>query len=100
MMRVLLALLQWLAELAGGLTTADARPSPWSDPTTADQAGRLVPVPDSGLEPEVSRSLGAYWALWLAVGVVLLIVGAGYARRRWRARGQALPAWLTRRRPR
>jgi hypothetical protein len=84
-MRTLVALLGWLAARAGA---ADA-------PSTADRAGRLVPAPHEGLEPEVSRSLVEHWALWLAVGLVLIIVGMGYARRRWRARGQTLPAWLT-----
>lgn len=99
MMRTLLGLLQWLAERAGA-GMADVGSSPWNDPTTADRAGRLVPAPEHSLEPEVSRSLGAHWALWLAVVIVLLIVGIGYVRRRWRARGLELPAWLTRRGPR
>ena len=84
-MRALVALLGWLAAHAGA---ADA-------PSTADRAGRLVPTPHEGLEPEVGRSLVEHWALWLAVGLVLIIVGMGYARRRWRARGQTPPAWLT-----
>jgi hypothetical protein len=84
-MRALVALLGWLAAHAGA---ADA-------PSTADRAGRLVPTPHEGLEPEVGRWLVEHWALWLAVGLVLIIVGMGYARRRWRARGQTPPAWLT-----
>ena len=84
-MRALVALLGWLAAHAGAANA----------PSTADRAGRLVPTPHEGLEPEVGRSLVEHWALWLAVGLVLIIVGMGYARRRWRARGQTPPAWLT-----
>lgn len=100
-MRTLIAVLQWLAARAGAnLGMADAGSQPWADPPTADRAGRLVPAPEDGLQPEVSRSFVEHWALWLAVGVVLLIVGAGYVRRRWRARGDERPAWLTWRGPR
>ena len=84
-MRTLVALLEWIAARAGVAGGA----------TTADRAGRLVPTPKDGLEPDVSRSLVEHWALWLAVGLVLIIVGVGYVRRRWRARGQTPPAWLT-----
>lgn len=95
----LLRLLEWLAARAGAGLAADAGSVPWDTPTDADRAGRLVPVPQEGLEPELSRSLGL-WALWLAVGVVLVIVAAGYVRRRWRGRRVVRPGWLTRRGPR
>ena len=102
MMGTLLSVLQWLAERAGaGRGMADT--ARWGGPTTADRAGRLLPVPEDGLEQDVSRSLTAHWALWLAVGIVLFIVAAGYVRRRWRAQGArrpVRPAWLTRRGPR
>ena len=64
------------------------RSGPGSEVTTADRAGRLVTVPQDALEPVVTRSLGAHWALWLAVGLVLLILGVGYIRRKWRAQGR------------
>lgn len=50
-----------------------------------NRAGRLVPVQDDTLEPEFGRSLVAHWALWAAVALILLILLAGYLRRRWRA---------------
>ena len=102
-MRTLVDLVAWLAvKAAAGLGSVDAGAplGPGSEDTTADRAGRLVPVPREGLEPEVTRSFGTHWALWLAVGLVLLIVGAGYVRRRWRARGHARGAGLTWRGPR
>jgi len=102
-MRILIALLQWLALRAGaGLNgNADAGgavSAPWQAATTADRAGRLVPSPEH-VEQEVSRSLSQNWALWLAVGVVILVVGIGYIRRRmrWRSRDESRPAWLSRR---
>ena len=70
-MRTLVGLIAWLAARAGanlGITAAGTPAEPWSGATNADRAGRLVPVPQDGLEPEVSRSLGVHWALWLAVG--------------------------------
>ncbi len=82
------------------MVDAGAPLPPGSQDTTADRAGRLVPVPQDGLEPEVTRSLGTHWALWLAVGIVLLILAVGYIRRKWRAHGAARPGWLTRRGPR
>jgi len=98
-MHTLLALIVWLATRAGadirqaGATLGDAAPGAgWlTDATGADRAGRLVPVPQDGLEPEVSRSLGAHWALWVAVGLILLILAIGFIRRRWKARGSARP---------
>jgi hypothetical protein len=93
-MRTLVALLGWLAARAGAAAGA-AEAAGTGGATTADRAGRLVPAPHDGLEPDVGRSLAEHWAFWLAVGLVLVIVGIGYARRRWRARGQTPPAWLT-----
>lgn len=93
-MRRLVALLGWLAARAGAVAGA-AEAGALGGATTADRAGRLVATPHEGLEPGVSRSLAEHWALWLAVGLVLIIVGIGYARRRWRTRGQMPPAWLT-----
>ena len=102
-MRTLVDLVAWLAARAGGdfgLTGAGNPLPPGSEATTADRAGRLVPVPQGGLEPEVTRSLSTHWALWLAVGVVLLILAIGYVRRKWRAPEDERPGWLTRRGPR
>jgi hypothetical protein len=93
-MHTLVDLIAWLAARAGanlGITAAGTPAEPWSGATNADRAGRLVPVPQDGLEPEVSRSLGVHWALWLAVGLILLILAVGYVRRKWRARGEARP---------
>lgn len=98
-MRLILSLLGWLAGRAGANLAADAGPSPWMDPSSADRAGKLIPAPQDALEPEVGRSLG-HWALWLAVALVLALLAAGYVRRRWRAKGVATPAWLTWRGPR
>ena len=102
-MRTLIGLIAWLAARAGadiGIADAGAPPTPWSDATTADRAGRLVAVPQDALEPEVTRSLGAHWALWLSVGLIVLILAAGYIRRKWRSQGGERPAWLTWRGPR
>lgn len=94
-MRTLLVLAAWLAARAGArYADAAGRPPPWTE-TTADRAGRLVPAPQDGLEQDVGRSLGLSWALWTAIAVVLLVVGVGYLRRRWRRRGEAQPARLT-----
>ena len=102
-MRTLVDLVAWLAaKAAAELGTVDAGVPllPGGQDTTADRAGRLVPVPQDALEPEVTRSLGTHWALWLAVGIVLLILAVGYIRRKWRAHGAPRPGWLTRRGPR
>jgi hypothetical protein len=91
---MLVALVAWLAARAGAVArTTDIRVA--GGATTADRAGRLVPTPHDALEPDVGRSLLELWALWLAVGLVVIIVGIGYVRRRWRASGQTPPAWLT-----
>ena len=98
-MRMLIALLQWLALRAGtGEDAGGAVSASWEAAATADRAGRLVPSPEH-VEQEVSHSLSQNWALWLAVGVVVLVVGIGYVRRRmrWRSRGESHPAWLNRR---
>jgi len=104
-MRMLIALLQWLAVRAGaGYAAAAGREAgkePWTAATTADRAGRLMPSPEN-VEPEVGRTLLENWALWLAVAFVVLIVGVGYVRRRlrWRGSGETRPAWFTWRGPR
>ena len=54
----------------------------------------------TALEPEMARSLGLHWALWLSVGLILLILAVGYVRRKWRARGDERPGRLTWRGPR
>ena len=88
-MRTLMDLLQWLA-LRARVEPRAASNGAGFEATTADRAARLVPVPDEALEPEVGRSLIENGALWLLIGSVLLLVGIGYLRRRWR--GQA-PVW-------
>lgn len=87
-------LLEWLASRAGASVGADAGGRPWEAPSTADRAGRLIPAPQDGLEPEVGRWFSA-WALWLAVGLIVLILLAGYVRRRWRGAGEESTGWLT-----
>ena len=86
-MRILVSLLAWLLEQTIG----------------PNRAGRLVPVPDDGMEPGFARSLFAHWALWAAVALILLALAAGYVRRRWKAGGKpgmARFAWLARARER
>jgi hypothetical protein len=90
----LLRLLEWLASQARAGMGADAGGAPWSDTGGADRAGQLVPMPDEGLEPEVGRALGLWW-LWLAAGVILLILAAGYLRRRGKARSKTRGVPLT-----
>ena len=104
-MRALVGLLAWLAVRAG----ADIGPAAhcWSHDCVAgaairaaelgpqvrpNKAGRLVPLPEEALEAD--RPLAAHWAFWAAVALVLLIVAAGYLRRRWKAQGAVRPAWL------
>jgi hypothetical protein len=102
-MRTVVGLIARLAARAGadvGLADAGSPSAPWSGATNADRAGRLVPVPQDGFEPEMSRSLGAHWALWLAVGLIVLILAGGYVRRKWRARGGKRAIRLTWRGPR
>jgi len=106
-MRILIALLQWLALRAGTGSNGNVggggvASAPWkAATTTADRAGRLMPSPEH-VEQEVSRSLSQNWALWLAVAIVIVVVGIGYMRRRlrWRSHGEHRPAWLTWRGPR
>lgn len=100
-MRALVGVLAWLASKAGadvrqigrgwhrpafvGVATHLAQLGPSIRP---DRAGRLVPVPEEALEPE--HSFAAHWALIAAVALVVLIVGWGYLRRRWRTRGRSV----------
>ncbi len=98
-LRLLIGLLEWLAVKAGANLPVRADSAGWNGAGGADRAGQLVPAPRDGFEPEVGRSFGS-WALWAAVGVVLVIVAAGYLRRRWKEKGGVYPAWLTRRGPR
>jgi hypothetical protein len=68
-----------------------------------NRAGRLVPVPDNGMEPGFARTLLAPWALWAAVALILLALAAGYLRRRWKGGGRpglARFAWRARERDR
>jgi hypothetical protein len=106
-MRALVGLLAWLA-IRAGANVAPAEPhwgrAPWVSaaahaaelgPTVhPDRAGSLVPVPEETLEP--NRPL-AHWALLAAIALVVLIVAAGYLRRRWKAHAQGTrpprPAW-------
>ena len=109
-MRALVALLAWLATRAGadigppgqrwerasfvGTASHLAQAGPSVQP---DRAGRLVPLPEEAPGPD--RSLAAHWALLAAVALVVLIVAAGYMRRRWKAHSQGRgarfpwPAW-------
>lgn len=96
---LLLRLLEWFATRARVALDADTSGAPWTGPGTADRAGQLVPVPDNSFEPEVGRSLAGWW-LWLAVGVVMLILAGGYIRRKLKAKGEAQAARSTWRAPR
>ena len=102
-MRRLLHVVAWLTARAGtrlGAAGAGGVLARAGEGSTADRAGRLVPVPREGLEQDVGRTLTMHWAWWLAVGIVLLILAAGYVRRKWRATGEGRPERLTRRGPR
>jgi hypothetical protein len=103
-MRLLVSLLAWLAMRAGARVRA-ARQSGnralaavipgaavLGQGVGADRAGRLVPLPEDTIEP--NRSLGAHWALLAAVALIVLILGAGYLRRRWKAGWRPRPEWL------
>ena len=109
-MRALVGLVAWLATRAGadigppgqrwerasfaGTANHLAQAGPSVRP---DRAGRLVPLPEEAPRPD--RSLAAHWALLAAVALVVLIVAAGYVRRRWKAQTQGRgarspwPAW-------
>ena len=103
--RTVLGLLAWLAVRAGStlgfphrtISLASAIPAAIpvamgpNNMVRANRAGRLVPVPD---DPEAGHSLLAHWALWAAVAVILLILAAGYVRRRWKSgrRGERFPS--------
>jgi hypothetical protein len=107
-MRVFVSLLAWLAVRAGAhvgadvgeprhrcsrATVANAIPGAavLGQALQPNRAGRLVPVPNEAL-PE--RSLSAHWALWAAVALVVLVLAAGYLRRRWKAAGSPRAARL------
>lgn len=96
---LLTSLLEWLAAEASANLAVKAGTGSVSEAGTADRAGQLIAAPREAFEPEVSRAFGL-WALWAAVGVVLVILVAGYARRRWKEKGEPRPAWFTRRNPR
>ncbi len=67
-MRMLVSLLAWfLAQTVG-----------------PNRAGRLVTVPEDGMEQSITRTLLAHWVLWAAVALIILALAAGYVRRRWR----------------
>lgn len=106
-MRTLVSLLAWLAVRAGANIAlagpvrshggaADAAPGVvvLGQAVEPNRAGRLVPVPEKALEPEVGRSLSAHWALWAAVALIVLILAAGYLRRRWKTGGTVRPTWF------
>ncbi|MCP4780532.1 MAG: hypothetical protein GY877_07200 [Hyphomicrobium sp.] len=66
----------------------------FATPSGANRAGRLVPVPEDAAETEAGTSLDAYWALWAAVTLVILILTIGYIRRRWKGGTAVRPAWI------
>jgi hypothetical protein len=89
--RTVLGLLAWLAVRAGSNFDFPAAIPAAMEPDNMvrpNRAGRLVPVPDA---PETGRSLLAHSALWAAVGVIVLILAAGYVRRRWKS-GRRIPS--------
>ncbi len=104
-MQTLLSLLTWLAIRAGarlgprpggrGFFAGAVPGVVLAETIGANRAGRLVPVPNDAPEPE--PSLGAHWALWAAAALILLVVAAGYLRRRWKAAGRPAripwPVW-------
>jgi hypothetical protein len=107
MMRTLVGILFWLAVGAGAnigplrqrWMAADGAAVLVAVGQTVgpNRAGRLVPVPDDTLEPDVGRSLVFHWALWAAVALIVLLLAAGYVRRRWKAHSRLRPArfsWL------
>jgi hypothetical protein len=76
------------ATLAGAVSASQGHAG---DRVGADRAGQLVPVPEDALEPEVARSIDSYWALWVAVALILGVLAIGFARRRWKARRPPRP---------
>jgi hypothetical protein len=102
-MRTFVGLLVWLAARARrDLTQKGHRPgypcvavaaagaAILGDVVQPNRAGRLVPLVDE--DAEVGRSLVGHWALWAAALVVLLLLAAGYVRRRWKG-GRSRPGW-------
>ena len=98
--RSLLGLLAWLAvragsslDFAGRAILIPAAMGP-NNSVRPNRAGRLVPVPD---DAEAGRSLLAHWALWGAVALIVLVLAAGYVRRRWKSGGRpgrlSWPVW-------
>jgi hypothetical protein len=102
--RTLLGLLAWLAVRAGSSLDFPHKTDSLASVATAipevvgpnnlvqpNRGGWLVPVPD---EPEAGRSLVVHSALWAAVGVIVLLLAAGYVRRRWKSgrRGGQFPS--------
>jgi hypothetical protein len=102
MTRLLVSLVAWLAMRAGarvGARRGRARIFAGGVPAVtvlgevgANRAGRLVPLPDDTIEAE--RTLGEHWALLAAVALIVLILAAGYLRRRWKAGWRPRPEWL------
>jgi Tfp pilus assembly protein PilN len=103
-MRVFVSLIAWLAVRAGAdvgqprhrygsVAVANAIPGGaiLSQALSPNRAGRLVPVPEEAL-PE--KSLVSHWALWAAVVLIVLVLAAGYLRRRWKAAGRPRAARL------
>jgi hypothetical protein len=106
-MRALVGLLASLATRAGANIGArgsvGSAPRSSAPPTISrrrvrsGRAGRLVLLPEEAPRPD--HSLAAHWAPLAAVALLVLIVAAGYMRRRWKAhtqgRGAAFswPAW-------
>jgi hypothetical protein len=77
--------------LEGGARFAGAAPLAISTAhaTTADKAGRLVPLPEENREAEGARSLLSHSSFWAAVVLVLLVIGFGYLVRRLRSKESA-----------
>lgn len=57
-----------------------------------DRAGRLVPMPEDTVQ--TGRSLLAWWVLAAAVALIMVMLAAGFLRRRWKAGWRPRPGWL------